>query len=91
MTSAQENTKVERVVEAIEGLTVAVAANVHGGGDTHGSKFEDVLHAREEVATALREFLQPTLRVVGGRDTLTRNDVVDFTNDPFQFGPPKKQ
>jgi hypothetical protein len=68
MTSAQENTKVERVVEAIEGLTVAVAANVHGGGDTHGSKFEDVIGARKEVSEALHDFLRPALRVVGGTD-----------------------
>ena len=89
MTSPQENTKVERVVEAVEGLTVAVAANVRGGG-THGSGFEDVKAARKDLSDALHDFLRPTLRVAGGTDT-TR--VIPNANpaDVFRFGPPKKQ
>jgi cytidylate kinase len=77
------NTKIERVTEAIESLTIAVCS-AQRIPHVPGS-FANVRDAREEVATALREFLQPTLRVVGGRD------MDSFIDDPFQFGPPKKQ
>jgi predicted amidohydrolase YtcJ len=88
VTSPQENTKVERMVEAIEALTVAVAVNVRpmpGRG-----QFENVKAARADLSDALREFLKPTLRVAGGTDT-TR--VIPNSNpaDVFRFGPPKKQ
>lgn len=83
-------TKVELLIEAIEGLVVAV--NVALKEPPPRNAYVSVKTAREEMATALRDFLQPTLRVVGGRDAPpTRNEVVDFTNDPFNFGPPKKQ
>jgi hypothetical protein len=59
------NTKVERVVEAIENLSIVTA---HATMSHTSSAMSDVKDAREEAATALREFLQPTLRVVGGND-----------------------
>jgi hypothetical protein len=67
MSNPVVNTKIERAVEAIESLTVAVAANVaRGKGEPHGSRFQDVKEARDELATSFRDLLQPTLRVVGG-------------------------
>lgn len=64
--SAAANTKVERVVEAFEAMAVAVSV---ASRDTVPSSalamFDDVANARREAADALREFLKPTLRVVG--------------------------
>lgn len=60
---AARNTKIERVIEAFENLSIQAARATM----THTpSSVADVRDAREEAATALREFMQPTLRVVGG-------------------------
>jgi hypothetical protein len=58
------NTKVDQVVEAIESLAIA-ASRPCADGKTH-ERYQEVLEARENAATALREFLQPTLRVIEG-------------------------
>lgn len=61
MATPQINTKVELVVEAIEDLAIAAAtASRLTGREAH----QCVLDARENAASALREFLQPVLRVV---------------------------
>ena len=69
MSTAAINTKIERVCEAVEDLAVAVAAGVTGRGkpsdEGNVRSYEAVKEARAELGTALREFLQPTLRVVG--------------------------
>lgn len=57
-------TKIERVTEGIEALTLAVAAAVGANGERALSAFEVVKDAREEVKIALRELITPTLRVV---------------------------
>lgn len=54
------NTKIERVTEAVEALTIAVTAAL----TAPQSNFDDVIAARAELKEALGEFLQPTLRVV---------------------------
>jgi len=56
------NTKIERLTEAIESLTLATAVSVM---DTKrpAKNFERVKDAREEIKTALTEFLQPVLRI----------------------------
>lgn len=64
MSNPQTNTKIERVVEAFEELAVAVAVSVKGNEEPRKA-FDAVAFARVETATALREFLQPTLRVIG--------------------------
>lgn len=55
------NTKIEIVVEAIEDLALAAGAHNH----------EEVVEARKRCGNALREFLQPTLRVVGTDDHIS--------------------
>jgi hypothetical protein len=61
--AAPRNTKIERVIEAFENLSIQAARATM----THTpSSVMDVRDAREEAATALREFLVPHLRVVGG-------------------------
>lgn len=62
MASAATNLKIERVTEAIEAQTVAIVANLAYPGKAN---MQNVADAREEVRTALAEFLAPTLRVVG--------------------------
>ena len=57
------NTKVERVVESMENLAIQAARATMSNTP---SAVADVHDARDEAATALRELLQPTLRVVGG-------------------------
>ena len=56
------NTKIENLAEAFESLALACAESVQVGGG-HAA-FKNVAAAREGVTDALREFLQPTLRVV---------------------------
>lgn len=56
------NTKVDRAVEAIENLALAVAQSVAVGGGAMA--YDQVKDARAECADALREFLAPTIRVV---------------------------
>ena len=60
-------TKVELLADAIEAMVVAV--NVALKEPPPRNAYVAVKTAREEMAVALREFLLPTLRVVGGRDT----------------------
>lgn len=57
------NTKVERMIEAVENLAIQAARATMTNTP---SAVADVNDARSEAATAFREFLQPTLRVVGG-------------------------
>jgi hypothetical protein len=67
MASPQANTKIERAVEAVEGLAVAVvAAQVHKSGAASESRmrFDNVGDARQELRDAFAEFLSPVLRVV---------------------------
>lgn len=71
MASPQENTKVEQIVEAFENLAIAVAHSLiltervtpshYKSPELIQTNRED---AREEMATALREFLKPSLRIV---------------------------
>jgi len=63
MSTAAINTKIERVVEATEALAIAAASAVRRP-EGHSS-YNDVRDARQEMADALREFMQPMLRVVG--------------------------
>ena len=64
MASPAVNSKIDLVVEAIESLAIAASRPVTNG-KAH-EKYQEVLEARDNAATALREFLQPTLRVVEG-------------------------
>ena len=68
MASPQANTKIERAVEAVEGLTVAVvAAQVNNRSGMPGEsrmRFDNVSDARQELRDAFAEFLSPVLRVV---------------------------
>lgn len=56
------NTKVEKVAEAIEDLAVQAAI---GALNPTADAYERVRFARTIATEALRELLQPTLRVVG--------------------------
>jgi hypothetical protein len=66
-----ENTKIELITEAFEQLAVAVAQGmIHAGANRTSNPSADVIaaqikDAREEVSSALRALLKPTLRVVG--------------------------
>jgi hypothetical protein len=63
MASPQANTKIERAVEAVESLTLAII--IAQIGKKHGSpRFDDVKDARQELRDAFAEFLSPVLRVV---------------------------
>lgn len=62
MSTPQANTKVERAVEAIEDLALAVAESVQVGGGAPA--FKRVQESREELRDALREYIQPVLRAV---------------------------
>lgn len=78
MASPQANTKIERAVEAVEGLTVAVVAaqattlsapdvGEHKRRPPNYSalaRFHNVRDARQELRDAFAEFLSPVLRVV---------------------------
>jgi hypothetical protein len=58
-------TKVERVVEAIESMTVSVNAMQNSSdGVDRVRLFEVVQDSRKELRDALAEFLKPTLRVI---------------------------
>lgn len=67
MASPQANTKIERAVEAVEGLTVAVVASQHnraGLPSESAMRYANVRDARQELRDAFAEFLSPVLRVV---------------------------
>lgn len=55
------NTKVEKVADAIEDLAIQAAI---GALHPDASAYERVRIARSAITDALRELLQPTLRVV---------------------------
>lgn len=63
MSTRTATTKIERAVEAIESLTIAVVV-AHGAADADKpGAVKNVADAREEAAAAFREFLSPLLRV----------------------------
>lgn len=64
MSTPEQNTKIERVVEGVESLANAVTAHQAAPKSRRGKSFNDVLAARKELHTALRDFLRPALRVV---------------------------
>lgn len=71
MASPQENTKIEQLTDAIESLCLACSDGVLLQQHTHPAqdKTPEMIamnraDARAEVATALRDFLKPSLRVV---------------------------
>jgi hypothetical protein len=66
MASPQQNTKIERAVEAVEGLTLAVvAAQVcNNSGLENKALYGNVTDARQELRDAFADFLSPVLRVV---------------------------
>jgi len=85
MTPAQQ-TKIELVVEAIEAMTLAqvVATSPVPHGD-RAMAVKNVADARECLAKALAEFLQPNLRIVERIDkvgeastTLRKTEVVPY-------------
>lgn len=71
MASPQENTKIEQIVEAFENLAISVAHSLIVTERVTPSHYKNPQllqtnreDAREEMATALREFLKPSLRIV---------------------------
>jgi hypothetical protein len=68
MASPQANTKIERAVEAVESLTVAVVAAQRGKRDESVMRFTNVKDARQELRDAFSEFITPTLRIVSNND-----------------------
>ena len=68
MASPQANTKIERAVEAIEDLAIAVVAaqqpNRSGFIGERQGRYNVVRDARQELRDAFAEFITPTLRVV---------------------------
>lgn len=63
MSNPVTEAKIERVVEAQESLANAVVTLREKADDDRASAMTEVAEAREELKTALREFLQPTLRI----------------------------
>lgn len=74
MPTPQQNTKVEMLVEAIETFTINVAQGIVAASQPNiNPRHANDLHlqrtdAREEMASALREFLAPTFRVITERE-----------------------
>jgi hypothetical protein len=68
MASPQQNTKIERAVEAVEGLSIAVVAaqlgNKSGLPGESKMRYNNVQDARQELRDAFADFLSPVLRVV---------------------------
>jgi hypothetical protein len=71
MASPQENTKIEQLVDAFEGLALALAESVLLNQSTHPAqdKTPELIamnraDARNDMANALRAFLKPSLRVM---------------------------
>lgn len=59
------DTKIELVVESIEALTLAQHAQLSSHDTRHSlAKMQDVVDARENLKTALSDFLRPSLRIV---------------------------
>lgn len=62
-------TKIERTVEAIESLSVAIVASiVHDDRTKAAALFDNVANARKEVRDALQDLVAPTLRVVASNE-----------------------
>ncbi len=72
----QQNTKILRVVEAVEALGVASWAACHAGERTRDAAEKDVVDCRVELACSLKEFLLPVLRVIDGGPQQSENVVV---------------
>jgi hypothetical protein len=74
MTTPQQNTKVEALVEAIENFSINIAQGIvaaanHRINGQHARDLHDLRQgARAEMASALREFLQPSLRIITERE-----------------------
>lgn len=65
MSNPQTEIKIERAVESIESLTLAIVANnLATDASDRRNTYQSVQDAREECKTALRDFITPTLRVV---------------------------
>ena len=76
MSNPAVETKIELVTEAIEALVLAtVIANAAHPGPQRKLFYENVVSARGEVASALRDLLQPVLRVVCTEKTDTVGEV----------------
>lgn len=66
----QQSTKVESLVEAIENFSINIAQGIVAASQAqingqHARDLHDLrIDAREEMASALREFLSPSLRVI---------------------------
>lgn len=79
MSSPQENTKIELLVDAFEGLALAMAESVLVQQATHPAqdKTPELIavnrqDARNDMTTALREFLKPSLRVLEKQESYDR-------------------
>lgn len=72
MATPQENTKIELLVDAFEGLALAMAQSVVLSSATHPAQDYNTpeliainrADARADMALALRDFLKPSLRVM---------------------------
>jgi hypothetical protein len=64
MNTPENNTKIERVVEAVESLTHAVVSNHTAPKGRRAATFNNVQDARGELREALAEFVKPVLRRV---------------------------
>jgi len=65
MTTPQQNTKIESLVEAIETFSINIARGVTAPRYADAKLLHrERVEAREEMAKALREFLQPSFRVI---------------------------
>lgn len=62
MSTPQIETKIEKVAEAFEDLAVAVTLGTRP--DANKATFMGIVEAREALKDALREFMQPSLRLV---------------------------
>ena len=77
MSNPAVETKIELVTEAIEALVLAtVIANAAHPSPQRKLFYETVVSARGEVASALRELLQPTLRVMTNDKMPVKPEVV---------------
>ncbi len=79
MPTAAVNTKVERLTEALEALSIAIVVHIQKSSQVPPvlDGFEGIQDAREEIAAALHEFLRPALRVVGHEHVKPRRNYPD--------------
>lgn len=91
MGSPQENTKIEQIAEAIESLVLATAASLAATG-FHVSPSKSaqlqtgIENARQELSSALRDFLQPSLRVVTSKTEVIGDVSSSLTRVVESFG-----